>query len=100
MSKTARDIIIRPIITEKSMENTAYNKYTFEVDKESNKIEIRKAVEQIFKVKVLNVHTVSVNGKMKRFGRHSGKTKDWKKAVVTLKPGDKIELGGVNYFES
>ena len=97
--KTERDIIIKPIITEKSMEMSALNKYTFKVDKNSNKIEIRQAVEKIFKVTVTKVNTVSVRGKMRRRGKYQGCSPDWKKAVVTLKEGERIEIGGVGLFE-
>ncbi|MHB2018104.1 MAG: 50S ribosomal protein L23 [Candidatus Xenobia bacterium] len=97
--RTARDIIVRPLITEKSMEQTAFNKYTFKVDPKANKTEIRTAVEEIFKVTVQAVHTVSMKGKPVRRGKYWGYKSDWKKAVVTLKPGDKIEIGGVSYFE-
>lgn len=89
--RTARDIIVKPIITEKSMDNTAMNKYTFKVAPGVNKIEIRKAVEEIFNVNVTNVNTVSVKGKKRRRGRYVGTTSPWKKAVVTLKEGQKIE---------
>lgn len=99
-NRTARDIILRPIITEKSVTLSAENKYTFAVDPKSNKCEIRSAVEQIFKVKVLSVNTLNVKGKPKRWGRrYKGHKSDWKKAIVTLKEGDKIEIAGVNYFE-
>lgn len=99
MIKSYRDIIKNPVITEKSMEATTNNQYTFEVAEKANKIEIRKAVEDIFKVKVLKVNTSKVRGKERRLGRYSGKTSDWKKAIVTLKAGDKIEIGGVSLFE-
>ena len=83
--KTSCDIIIRPIITEASMQGLADKKYTFEVAKTANKVEIKKAIEEIFKgVKVLDVNTSRINGKPKRLGVHMGKTSDWKKAVVTL----------------
>ncbi len=98
--KTARDIILKPIVTEKSMENSALNKYTFKVDKRSNKVEIRNAIQEIFKVDVIKVNTVSMRGKMKRHGKYLGRTSDWKKAVVTLKEGQKIEIGGVALFEN
>jgi large subunit ribosomal protein L23 len=99
-NRTARDIILRPIISEKSVTLTADNKYTFEVETKANKIEIREAVESIFKVKVLKVNTLNVKGKPKRWGRrYHGHKSDWKKAVVTLKEGDKIEIAGVNFFE-
>ena len=82
--KTSCDIIIRPIITEASMQGIADKKYTFEVAKNANKIEIKKAIEELFKVKVSDVNTVSVKAKPKRMGVHLGKTSEWKKAVVTL----------------
>ena len=84
MERLAQDIIVRPIITEKSMEGLAERKYTFEVAKNANKIEVKKAVETLFGVKVAKVNTISVKGKMKRMGRSEGYTSDWKKAVVTL----------------
>lgn len=87
------DIIKRPIITEQSMDQTADRKYTFEVAKSANKIEIKKAVEEIFKVEVEKVTTINYNGKPKRQGVFAGKRADWKKAVVKLKEGSKtIEL--------
>ncbi len=84
MSKLAQDIILRPIITEESMQNTALKKYTFKVAKNANKIEIAKAVEELFDVKVAKVNTLSVRGKLRRQGRFEGYTASWKKAVVTL----------------
>lgn len=84
MERIAQDIIVRPIITEKSMDGLADRKYTFEVAKFANKIEIKKAVEALFGVKVSKVNTISVKGKKKRMGRSEGYTSDWKKAVVTL----------------
>ena len=84
MERTAQDIIVRPIITENSMEGIADHKYTFKVANFANKIEIKKAVEQLFGVKVEKVNTISVKGKKKRMGRHEGYTSDWKKAIVTL----------------
>jgi len=84
MEKLAQDIIVRPIITENSMEGIADRKYTFRVADFANKIEIKKAVEQLFGVKVEKVNTISVKGKKKRMGRHEGYTSDWKKAIVTL----------------
>lgn len=87
------DIIRRPIITEQSMDQAADRKYTFEVAKDANKIEIKKAVEEIFKVEVEKVTTMNYNGKPKRQGVFAGKRADWKKAVVKLKEGSKtIEL--------
>ncbi|MBI3925478.1 MAG: 50S ribosomal protein L23 [Armatimonadetes bacterium] len=97
---TARDILIRPIITEKSMMGAGDNKYSFEVDKRANKIQIRNAVEEIFeKVNVIKVTTVSRRGKFRRRGKHTGFTKATKRAVVSLKPGQQIELGGAPLFE-
>ena len=84
MEKTAQDIIVRPIITENSMDGLAERKYTFEVASGANKIEVKKAVETLFGVKVAKVNTISVKGKKKRMGRSEGYTSDWKKAVVTL----------------
>lgn len=84
MERTAQDIIIRPIITEKSMDGLAERKYTFRVMKSANKIEVKKAVEALFGVKVEKVNTISVKGRKKRMGRSEGYTSDWKKAIVTL----------------
>ena len=92
MNLTAHDIIIRPIITEKSSSLMALNKYTFEVHKSSNKIQIRKAVEEVFNVKVAAVNTINVKGKMRRRGLAKGFTRSWKKAIVTLKPDQHIEF--------
>ena len=91
--KDARDIIIAPIISENSMEQMEEtNTYTFKVAKNSNKVEIRNAVEEIFKVKVTNVNTMNVRGKKRRLGFHEGKKPDWKKALVTLAEDDEIEI--------
>ena len=90
MQKVAQDIIIKPVITEHSMDCLQHGKYTFKVAKNANQVEIAKAVEQLFKgVKVAKVNTVSVRGKMKRMGRNEGRTSDWKKAIVTLAEGSK-----------
>jgi large subunit ribosomal protein L23 len=86
------DIIIKPVVTEKSMNLLADNKYTFVVDKKSNKTEIKNAIEDIFKVKVDKVYTLIVKGKPKRMGKFEGRTSDRKKAIVSLKPGQKIKL--------
>lgn len=88
----ARDILIKPIITEKTTALMEERKYTFCVPLAATKVEIRQAVEQIFKVKVQAVNTMRYEGKMKRLGRTQGRRSDWKKAVVTLKPGETIEL--------
>ena len=91
--KLAQDIIIAPVITEKSMSGIADKKYTFKVAKDANKIEIAEAVETLFKVKVAKVNTISVRGKEKRMGVHVGKTAAYKKAIVTLTSDSKaIEL--------
>lgn len=87
-----RDIIIKPVVTEKSFSLLEDNKYTFIVDKRANKTEIKSAVEEIFKVSVMGVNTVNVKGKPKRVGKHAGFKADRKKAIVTLKPGQKIPL--------
>lgn len=91
----AHDIIIRPIITEKSMMGITEKKYTFEVAKTATKIDIANAVEEAFKVKVAKVNTVSVRGRLKRQGRTQGYTKSWKKAVVTLTEDSK----SIEFFE-
>ena len=83
------NVIIAPIITEKSMAGIADKKYTFKVAKDANKIEIAEAVEKLFKVEVAKVNTISVRGKEKRMGRFSGYTASWKKAIVTLKADSK-----------
>ena len=87
--KMAQDIIIKPIITEESMMGTADRKYTFQVAKDANKIEIAKAVEELFGVEVAKVNTISVRGKFRRQGRVGGFTASSKKAIVTLKEGSK-----------
>ncbi|MCL6489037.1 MAG: 50S ribosomal protein L23 [Alicyclobacillus mali] len=84
-----RDLIKRPIITERSTELMEENKYVFEVDRRANKVEIRKAIEKLFDVQVESVHTMNVHGKQKRVGKFVGRTPDWKKAIVKLKPGSK-----------
>jgi large subunit ribosomal protein L23 len=88
--KIAQDIIIAPVITEKSMSGIADKKYTFKVARDANKIEIAAAVEELFKgAKVAKVNTINVRGKAKRMGRYSGYTAAWKKAIVTLKADSK-----------
>ena len=91
-----REIIIRPIISEHSYDLMEDNKYTFEVHKDANKIEVAKAIEAIFDVKVTKVNTLTVKPKPKRMRYQEGKTRSWKKAIVTLKEGDTIELFGSN----
>lgn len=78
------DIIIAPVITEKSNDGLSEGKYTFKVNKKATKVDIARAVEKLFEVKVLNVNTITVKGKEKRVGRSIGKTSDWKKAIVTI----------------
>ena len=94
----AEDIIVRPIITEKSSFAMSEGKYTFEVSRKATKIDIRNAVEKLFGVKVVSVATINVKGKPKRQGVHAGKTSDWKKAIVTIdtNPGNMtyLEKGG------
>ena len=87
------DIVVRPIITEKSsLLKDAGNQYVFQVQRDANKIEIRKAVEKLFKVKVVSVHVANNEGKKKRVGRFTGKKPDWKKAIIKLNPKDKITI--------
>lgn len=91
--KSVYDIIIRPIITEKSMESVEMKKYVFEVAKDATKVDVRKAIEKIFGVKVMSVNTINVIGKEKRMGVHVGKTASFKKAVVRLTADSKpIEI--------
>ena len=90
--KTAQDIILKPVITEDSMERLADGKYTFEVATDANKVEIAKAVEKLFDVQVAKVNTISVKGKQKRMGRYLGYRPDRKKAIVTLKGDKTIEF--------
>ena len=93
--KLAQDIIVKPIITEASMDMIAEKKYTFKVSKDATKPEIAKAVEEMFKVSVLRVHTINMKKKPKRLGVHFGYTSEWKKAIVTLKPESKT----IEFFE-
>ena len=92
----AQDIILRPIITEKSMDGLSEKKYTFQVAKQAGKIEIRHAVEELFGVKVKKVNTVNVRGKKKRMGVHTGFTSSWKKAIITLDEKSKT----IEFFDS
>lgn len=87
------DIIKRPVITEKTnIQKEENNQVSFEVDMHANRVEIGRAIEKIFKVKVAKTRTVHVKGKIKRRGRILGKRKDWKKAIVTLMPGEHIDF--------
>ena len=95
--KLAQDIVIKPIITERSMSGIMQGKYTFEVAKTANKIEIASAIETLFPgTKVAAVNTMNVSGKTKRMGRNVGTTRSWKKAVVTIKADSKK----IEFFES
>ena len=88
------EVIIKPIVTERSSEDLQEGKYTFKVNKKATKVEIAKAVEKLFEVKVLKVNTITVKGKEKRVGAHTGMTPDWKKAIVTIdtNPSEKTYL--------
>ena len=92
---TAQDIVIRPIITERSMSGIAMKKYTFEVAKDATKIDIARAVEELFGVQVQKVNTMHVRGRLRRQGRSQGYTPSWKKAIVTLKDDSKT----IEFFE-
>ena len=93
--KTAYDIIIKPVITEQSMEATEEKKYVFQVANDANKIEIKKAIEEIFGVKVEKVNTIRMDGKEKRMGVHIGRRANWKKAMVKLTADSKT----IEFFE-
>jgi large subunit ribosomal protein L23 len=93
--RSPHDIIVKPIVTEASMDKMADKKYTFKVDKKANKTEIKNAVEQIFGVKVAKVNTMNVMGKMKRMGANIGRRPSWKKAIVTLTEDSKT----IEFFE-
>jgi len=87
------DIIKRPVITEKTgIQKEDFNQVTFEVDRRANRVEIRRAIEKIFKVRVADVKTMQVKGKVKQRGRIVGKRRDWKKAIVKLMPGERIDF--------
>jgi large subunit ribosomal protein L23 len=89
----AHEIIIKPLITEKtSIQKELYNQVSFEVDRRANRIEIRRAIETIFNVRVAGVKTMQITGKIKQRGRVVGKRRDWKKAIVTLMPGERIDF--------
>ena len=93
--RNPRDIIKKPIITEETSMMAEENKYVFEVDKKANKIEVKYAIEEIFGVDVVSVNTQNVPGKPKRYGRYSGHTNEWKKAIVKLSPESKK----IEFFE-
>ncbi|MGE5558911.1 MAG: 50S ribosomal protein L23 [Bacillota bacterium] len=88
----AREIIVKPIVTEKTARLMEESKYTFSVNPRANKTQIKKAVEEIFKVKVKSVNTMNVLGKMKRMGRFAGRRPNWKRAIVTLEAGQSIKV--------
>ncbi len=88
----ARQVILEPVVSEKSYALMADGKYTFRVDERAHKTQIRRAVEEIWGVGVVEVRTIKVRSKPKRRGLHSGTTRSWKKAIVQLAPGDRIEL--------
>ncbi|HET8576038.1 MAG TPA: 50S ribosomal protein L23 [Methylomirabilota bacterium] len=91
--KDPRSVLVRPLMTEKSMQQKEeFNAVTFEVSPDASKVEIRQAVEKVFNVKVTDVRTAFREGKWKRMGKHEGRRRSWKKAVVTLAPGHKIDL--------
>lgn len=90
MKANPRDIIQRPLITEKSMSEMQSGKYTFAVRPDANKTQIKQAIQEIFNVKVKAVNTMNMQGKMRRMGRTQGRLPDWKKAIVTLEEGQKI----------
>lgn len=93
--KSPYDIIVKPIITERSMAGVADKKYVFEVARDANKIEVRAAIEKIFGVKVLSVNTMNVQGKEKRMGVHVGRRPSWKKAIIRLKQ----DSNTIEFFE-
>jgi len=93
--KSSYDIIVKPIITEQAMSEVADKKYAFQVARDANKIEIKRAVEEIFSVKVLSVNTLNMQGKEKRMGVHTGRRPSWKKAIVRLTPDSKT----IEFFE-
>jgi large subunit ribosomal protein L23 len=86
------DVLLRPVVTEKSTMLAPLDKYVFAVHRWANKMQIKEAVEKAFDVHVMDVHVMNVRGKMKRFGKGTGLTPDWKKAIVTIAPGERIEL--------
>ncbi len=87
------EVIRRPLITEKTtIQKESFNQVTFEVDRKANRVEIKRAIEKIFNVRVAAVRTLQIKGKVKRRGRILGKRKDWKKAIVTLMPGERIDF--------
>lgn len=90
--RNPHEILIKPIVTERTTGLMEENKYTFKVDKKANKLEVKHAVEAIFKVDVVDVRTMNVVGKMKRMGRTMGMTTGWKKAIVSVKAGQRLPI--------
>jgi len=99
--KMPQDIILKPVITERSIDLLPTGKYTFKVAKDANKVEIKKAVEKLFSVEVTKVNTLNCKGRAKRVGRYEGKTADWKKAIVTIntEPADKNTKSTIEFFD-
>jgi large subunit ribosomal protein L23 len=93
--RNPHDIIIKPLVTEQSMDGMAERKYSFKVDRNANKTEIKKAIEKIFDVKVEKTNTLNMTGKVKRMGKNEGKRADWKKAIITLTEDSKE----IEFFE-
>ncbi len=93
--KLAQEIILKPIITEKTMAGAEAKKYTFKVAKDATKVDIARAIEEIYGVEVKKVNTINVRGKLRRYGRFEGKTASWKKATVTLTEKSKT----IEFFE-
>lgn len=92
MTREAQDVILAPVVSEKSYAENEKGKFRFRVLKNATKVDVKKAVEKLFKVKVVDVNVQKVRGKFKRLGRNSGMTSDWKKAIVTLAPGQHIDF--------
>jgi large subunit ribosomal protein L23 len=92
MNLTARDIIIKPVITEKTNEVMENGTYTFRVHPKATKADVHNAIEEIFGVRVIKVNTINVKSKPRRLGRFLGRTRTWKKAIVKLAPGQKIDF--------
>ena len=103
--KAPQDIILKPVITERSVDSMAESKYTFKVAKDANKIEIAQAAEALFQVQVLKVNTISCTGHTKRMGRYVGKRPDYKKAIITINPeptpgrDGKKRKGSIEFFD-
>jgi large subunit ribosomal protein L23 len=99
--KAPQDIVLKPVITERSIDIMPNGKYTFRVAKDANKVEIAKAVEQLFSVEVIKVNTMNCTGRTRRMGRFEGKKADWKKAIVTINqnPDDKKTKSSIEFFD-